>query len=147
MCSLWPEARAELRNFSAKMAERGFAVDLNFLVRCLAAAATGSVLLEGSFLKTPAATLQGAWAKMQPAFEHLVSVLRQEAFIGGLDDLPTNFVLIPATIYLARQGGQFPSDRDPAALHPLDLPCRAVGPLFRFDRYQAPAGRGAGVRA
>ena len=92
------------------MAERGFAVDLNFLVRCLAAAATGSVLLEGSFLKTPAATLQGAWEKMQPAFEHLVSVLRQEAFIGGLDDLPTNFVLIPATIYLARQEGQFPTD-------------------------------------
>ena len=110
VCSLWPEARAELRTFSGKMADRGFAVDLNFLVRCLAAAATGSVLLEGSFLKTPAGTLQGAWEKMQPAFEHLVSVLRQEALISGLDDLPTNFVLIPATIYLARQGGQFPSD-------------------------------------
>ena len=110
VCSLWPEARAEMRTFSGKMAERGFAVDLNFLVRCLAAAATGSVLLEGSFLKTPAATLQDAWQKMQPAFEHLVSVLRQEAFISGLDDLPTNFVLIPATIYLARQGGQFPTD-------------------------------------
>ena len=110
VCSLWPEARAELRAFSATMAERGFDVDLNFLVRCLAAVATGSVLLEGSFLKTPAATLQGAWEKMQPAFEHLVSVLRHEAFISGLDDLPTNFVLIPATIYLARQGGQFPAD-------------------------------------
>ena len=110
VCSLWPEARAELRTFSGKMAERGFAVDLNFLVRCLAAAATGSVLLEGSFLKTPATTLQGAWEQMQPAFEHLVSVLRQEAFISGLDDLPTNFVLIPVTIYLARQGGQFPTD-------------------------------------
>ena len=110
VCSLWPEARAELRTFSGRMAERGFAVDLNFLVRCLAAAATGSVLLEGSFLKTPSSTLQDAWKKMQPAFEHLVSVLRQEAFISGLDDLPTNFVLIPATIYLARQGGQFPSD-------------------------------------
>ena len=47
---------------------------------------------------------------MQPAFEYLIGVLRQEAFISGLDDLPTNFVLIPATIYLARQGGQFPSD-------------------------------------
>ena len=51
-----------------------------------------------------------AWEQMQPAFEHLVSVLRQEAFISGLDDLPTNFVLIPVTIYLARQGGQFPTD-------------------------------------
>ena len=147
VCSLWPEARGELRTFSGKMADRGFAVDLNFLVRCLAAAATGSVLLEGSFLKTPAPTLQNAWEKMQPAFEHLVSVLRQEAFIGGLDDLPTNFVLIPATIYLARQGGQFPSDANPAALPPLDLPRRAVGALLGFDRYQASAGRGAGVRA
>ena len=110
VCSLWPEARAELRAFKAKMAERGFDVDLNFLVRCLAAVATGSVLLEGSFLKTPAASLQGAWQKMQPAFEHLVSVLRREAFISGLDDLSTNFVLIPATIYLACQGGQFPTD-------------------------------------
>ena len=110
VCSLWPEARAELRSFAAKMAERGFDVDLNFLVRCLAGVATGSVLLEGSFLKTQAPTFQGAWRKMQPAFEHLVGVLRQEALISGLDDLPTNYVLIPAAIYLARQGGQFPSD-------------------------------------
>ena len=109
VCSLWPEARAELRGFSARMAERGFDVDLNFLVRCLAGVATGSVVLEGSFLKTPAGALQGAWEKMQPAFEHLVNVLRHEAFISGLDDLPTNYVLVPAAIYLARQGGQFPA--------------------------------------
>ena len=110
VCSLWPEARAELRGFGAKVAERGFDVDLNFLVRCLAGVATGSILLEGSFLKTQAPTFQDAWRKMQPAFEHLVGVLRQEALISGLDDLPTNYVLIPAAIYLARQGGQFPSD-------------------------------------
>ena len=110
VCSLWPEARAELRGFAARMAESGFGVDLNFLVRCLAGVATGSVLLEGSFLKTQAPTFQDAWRKMQPAFEHLVGVLRQEALISGLDDLPTNYVLIPAAIYLARQGGQFPSD-------------------------------------
>ena len=110
VCSLWPEARAQLRTFSAKMAERGFGVDLNFLVRCLAGVATGSVVLEGSFLKTPTAVLQDAWEKMQPAFEHLVNVLRHEAFISGLDDLPTNYVLAPAAIYLAGQGGQFPTE-------------------------------------
>ena len=53
VCSLWPEARAELRNFSTKMEQRGFAVDLNFLVRCLAGAATGSVLLEARFSRLP----------------------------------------------------------------------------------------------
>ncbi|MDE0006635.1 MAG: DUF262 domain-containing protein [Rhodospirillaceae bacterium] len=110
VCSIWPEARAELRAFSARMDERGFGVDLSFLVRCMVGVATGSVMLEGSFARTPALTLQEAWEAMQPAFEHLVSVLRREAFIAGLADLPTINVLVPATIYLARQGGQFPSD-------------------------------------
>ena len=110
ICGLWPEARGELRAFSATMEERGFGVDLNFLVRCLAGVATGSVLLEGVFLKTPASELQAAWNKMQPAFKQLVNVLRHDAFISGLADLPTNYVLVPATIYLARQGGNFPND-------------------------------------
>ncbi len=110
VCSIWPEARAELRAFSAKMDERGFGVDLNFLVRCMVGVATGSVMLEGSFTRTPASSLQEAWQAMQPAFEHLVSVLHHEAFIAGLADLPTINVLVPTTIFLARQGGQFPSD-------------------------------------
>ena len=110
ICSLWPEARTVLRTFSDSMEGRGFPVDFNFLVRCLAGVATGSVMLEGSFLKTPAETLQSAWEQMQAAFENLVAVLRHEAFIIGLEDLPTNYVLVPATIYLARQGGQFPTD-------------------------------------
>ena len=72
--------------------------------------ATGSVTLEGPFLKTPAETLQSAWEQMQAAFEYLVAVLRHEAFIIGLEDLPTNYVLVPATICLARKGGRFPTD-------------------------------------
>ena len=110
ICSIWPEARAELRAFSAKLEAQGFGVDLNFLVRCMVGVATGSIMLEGSFIRTPAAALQTAWLAMQPAFEHLIGVLRHEAFIGGLGDLPTVNVLVPATIFLARQGGRFPTD-------------------------------------
>ena len=110
ICSIWPEARAELRAFSAEMAKLGFDADLNFLVRCLAGVTTGSIVLEGSFMRTPAEALKTAWEKIRPAFAHLVGVLRHEAFICGLDDLPTNNVLVPATIYLARQGGGFPTD-------------------------------------
>ena len=131
VCSIWPEARAEIRGFQKKMAEQGFDVSFDFFVRCLAAVATGSVLLEGSFVKTPAPDLQRAWTEMQAAFEHLVGVLRHDAFIDGLDDLPTHNVLVPATVYLARREGQFPDRRDQAALHPVALPRRAVGALFR----------------
>ena len=110
VCSIWPEARAEMRAFKAEMDGQGFGVDFDFLVRCLAAVATGSVLLEGSFVKTPAADLQRAWVEMQSAFRHLVGVLRHEAFIDGLDDLPTHNVLVPVTVYLSRHDGQFPTD-------------------------------------
>ena len=110
VCSIWPEARDEMRVFRAEMEGQGFGVDFDFLVRCLAAVATGSVLLEGSFVRTPADALKQAWVEMQSAFRHLVGVLRHEAFIDGLDDLPTHNVLVPATVYLARRGGHFPTD-------------------------------------
>ena len=110
ICSLWPEARGEFRTFSAKLGDNGFPFDLDFLVRCLAGVATGSVLLEGSFLRTPAETLQDGWARLQPALEHLVGVLRHQALVSSPRDLPTTTMLVPATVYLARQGGRFPND-------------------------------------
>ena len=110
VCSIWPEAREEMRIFQKRMADAGFNMDFSFLVRCLAGVATGSVVLEGSFIRTPAETLKTAWGQMKPAFEHLVSVLRHDAFVGNASDLQTYYVLIPATVYLARRGGHFPTD-------------------------------------
>ncbi len=110
ICSIWPEARAEMRDFKETMAGEGFDVEFDFLIRCLAGAATGSVRLEGSFFKISASDLQTAWEKMRPAFRHLVGVLRHDAFIDALDNLPTHNVLVPVTVYLIRQGGRFPTE-------------------------------------
>lgn len=110
VCSVWPEAREEFRGFSARMGELGFGIDLDFLVRCVAGVATGSIVLEGPFTRVPAEELKTAWEKVQPAFEHLIGVLRHEAFVGSLSDLPTPNVLVPATIFLARRGAQFASE-------------------------------------
>ncbi len=110
ICSIWPEAREELRQFSRAMAEHGFGVDMNFLVRCIAGVAAGSVLLEGAFFRVEATALQQAWKAARGAFEHLVNVLRREAFIDDLDALPTLYVLVPLTVYLAHRDGVFPSD-------------------------------------
>jgi len=109
ICSIWPEAREELRQFSRAMGEHGFPVDMNFLVRCIAAVAAGSVLLEGAFFRVEAVSLQSAWKLARSAFEHLVNVLRHEAFIDSLDDLPTVYVLVPMVAYLAQREGVFPS--------------------------------------
>ena len=107
VCSVWPEARDEFRAFSKQMDGYGFGVDLNFLVRSVAAMAAGSVLLEGSFYRVPPEELQLAWKKSKQAFEHLVNVLRHEAFVDGIKDLATAYALMPPTVFLAANGGAF----------------------------------------
>lgn len=111
VCSVWPEARDEFRGFSADMEKHGFGVDLNFLVRAVAAMASGSVLLEGPFYRVAAEDLKLAWKGIKEAFEHLVNVLRHEAYVDRKQDLATDYALMPPTIYLARNGGAFKSDR------------------------------------
>lgn len=111
ICSVWPEAREELRRFSIEMEEHGFGVDLNFLVRAVAAIASGSVLLEGTFYRVPATDLQLAWKQLKKAFEHLVNVLRHEAFIDRKKDIGTDYAMMPPTVYLAKHGGTFTDDR------------------------------------
>src|SRR5262249_27639103 len=110
ICTIWPHARDELRRFSAEMGGHGFGVDMNFLVRCLAGVAAGSVLLEGAFYRLQAEDLQKAWKVLRHSFELLVNVLRHDAFIDGLGDLPTDYVLVPVTVYLARNHAAFPAD-------------------------------------
>jgi hypothetical protein len=109
VCTLWPEARRELRHLSSAMGEHGFGVDLNFLIRSLAAVASASVLLEGSFYNVTAEDLQLGWKKVSSSFEHLVNVLRHDAYVDSLRDLPTPYVLLPMTVFLARNGSTFTS--------------------------------------
>ncbi|MCH7728946.1 MAG: hypothetical protein IH991_21035, partial [Planctomycetes bacterium] len=107
VCSVWPQAREKFRDFTAEMGKHGFGVDLNFLVRSVAAVASGSVVLEGTFYKVPLEDLQLAWKKVTEAFEHLINVLRHEAFIDSKTDLATDYALMPPVVYLATNGGAF----------------------------------------
>jgi hypothetical protein len=109
MCTVWPDARIVLRDFSSAMGSNGFGVDLDFLVRCIAAVASGSVLLEGSFYRVGEEDLKNAWKKVAASFEYLINILRHEAYIDSLRDLPTRSVLLPITVYLARTGTSFRS--------------------------------------
>lgn len=108
VCRIWPEARDELRTFQAAVKARGFDMGFDFYLRCLAGVASESVVLKGKFLKTPADSLQTAWAELRPAFENLIDVLRQEAFISHGSHLSSHNVLIAPTVFLATQGGHFP---------------------------------------
>ena len=115
VCSIWPEAREELRTFSGRMDREGFGVGLDFLIRCVAAVGSGSVLLTGPFFRVPAEAHQAAWAKVRAAFEHLLNVLKHDAYVDRLGDLPTDRVLIPPIVHLARNGASFADEREKRA--------------------------------
>lgn len=110
VCSIWPEARAEMRSFRDDLRRRDFDFDFDFLVRCLAGVTAGSILLEGAFFKTPADDLKSAWNRLVPSLERLVSVLRAELCVADTKDIPSTRPLLVATVFLARHAGNFPTD-------------------------------------
>lgn len=115
VCSIWPEAREELRSFAGRMGREGFGVGLDFLVRCVAAVGSGSVLLSGSFFRVLADDHKAAWKKVRASFEYLVNVLKHDAYIDRVDDLPADRVLIPPIVHLARNGASFGDEREKRA--------------------------------
>ena len=110
VCSIWPEARAEMRRVRDDLRKRGFDFDFDFLVRCLAGVTAGSILLEGAFFKTPADDLKSAWTRLVPSLERLVAVLRTDLYVADTTDIPSTRPLLVATVFLARHGGDFPTD-------------------------------------
>jgi hypothetical protein len=111
ICSIWPEARQEFKSFSKRMKKVGFGIELDFLVRCVAAVSSGSVLLAGSFFRVPAKDHQAAWQKVRTSFEYLVNVLKHDAYVDQIKDLTTPRVLIPLVVYLSRNSSAFAGEQ------------------------------------
>jgi len=109
LCTIWPEARKEIKQFRDEMEPQRFVVDFDVLGRCLAGVTTGSVLFGREFQDAQKEQFQDSWKKVRSALEYLVNVLRHEAFIDSIDDLPSANVLIPVVVYLANHNGVFPS--------------------------------------
>jgi hypothetical protein len=109
VCTEWPEARAELREFVAKMGHHGFPIDPEYLIRAVAGAADGAVSFTSAFYNIPADKLKETWPKVKVAYENLVNDLAHHALIDSIADLTTPIVLIPMLVFLARRGGSFRS--------------------------------------
>ena len=112
ICTFWPEARGIIREFIEAMGEQGFGLEPAFLVRATAAVAGGSVNFDPSFYQISARAFQSAWPKVSAAFQYLVNVLRHDAYIDSLADLPAPMALIPMLVYLARNDATFAHERE-----------------------------------
>jgi len=112
ICTDWPEARQEFNNARKKMKENGFEFATDFLVRCVASVAVGSVLLEGSFFKASTETLKEAWETTKNRLEYLLNILRNDAFIDSSKNLTTPYVILPMLVYLSKNKGYFEGEAE-----------------------------------
>lgn len=111
ICALWPEARQEMSSAQAACREGGFEFDLGFFVRCTAAVATGSGVLEPIY-KVELDDIKAAWQRARKAIEYLLNTLRSHAYIDSGAALVSNNVLIPLVFYIATGAGSFRNERE-----------------------------------
>jgi len=108
ICGKWPHARRDMKEKILEMAERGFKVNLGFMVRCLTTIVKGRARFD-TIHKIGKEALQAGWERQQKAMDYLVNILPASAQIHSIEDLNTMNVLVPLVGYCARAGNSFAS--------------------------------------
>ena len=112
----WPEARESLRSTHRKIKQSGFDLttlkgrELEFWVRAVAAVATDSILLDGSFYRADVDKIKEAWPRVEKSVQYLMNVLKSDAYVDSETQLTTPYVLIPLIKYLSDHGYAFHSE-------------------------------------
>lgn len=106
----WPEARQTMKDLLHQLAEHHFRLDLDMLVRGLAGVVSGRAdFAELHYL--PARMIQQGWERLATALKTLIPSILTPAFIRSDTYLSSPELLTPLAVYLARNGGAFPSDQ------------------------------------
>lgn len=118
LCASWSDARQSLRSTHRRFADEGFDLttlkgrELEFWVRCLAAVAVESVLLDSTFYKSDIDTIKDAWPKVVRSAEYLVNLMRTDAYISSASQLTTPYVLLPLIKYVSTRDHSFNSESE-----------------------------------
>jgi hypothetical protein len=116
ICASWPEARQSLRLTHGELCQASFDLTtlkgrpLEFWVRALAAVATDSVILDGSFYKSDMSAIRDAWPGVARSAKYLVNVIRTDANVHSSSQLTTPYVLLPLIKHLSMHGFAFSSE-------------------------------------
>ena len=105
----WPQARRVLKAKIDQSSENDFFFDLTFLVRSLVGIVNGRALYETIHSATSQETRDG-WEELSKYVDYLTMILPKHAFVHSTEDLNTTNVLVPAVVYLSKNGGKFSSD-------------------------------------
>jgi hypothetical protein len=111
ICASWPEARETFITAQEALAKHRFSLDLDFFTRATSTVATHSALYEPLY-KTPIDDVKESWKKVKRVLDHLVNLLRADAFIDSSATLKSDFPLIPLVAYLAENEAKFANDKE-----------------------------------
>ncbi|MGE0598197.1 MAG: DUF262 domain-containing protein [Dehalococcoidia bacterium] len=111
ICALWPEARQAMSAAQDECKKGGFEFDLSFFVRCMAAVATQSGVLEPIY-KVDVSDIRAAWERARKAIADVLNTLRSHAYIDSGVALVSNYVLIPLVVFLANGSGSFRNENE-----------------------------------
>jgi hypothetical protein len=96
----WPGVVGKLEEEAAWCRDRHYqALDMAFLVRCLAALATETTS-PGSFANVEISQLEAAWEAVKKGLHHAVALLQDEVEIDNSTLIPSANALVPLVYYL-----------------------------------------------
>lgn len=99
MSAQWPYIRREMKDKQKEMKNKGFDFDLDFYVKSMVAAVTGTMTYEKVY-ETEEETLKQEWENVDRTLDYVVRFLKNEAHIPNSDYISTRAVLIPLITYL-----------------------------------------------
>jgi hypothetical protein len=103
MSAQWPFIRREMKQTQARIAERGFDLNLDFYVKCMIAVVTGTMTYSRVY-DTDRETQKETWALINDVLDYLINFLQNEAEVPDSSFINTRAVLLPMVKYLADNG-------------------------------------------
>lgn len=112
MSAQWPYIRREMKAKQSQLAEKGFDFNLNFYVKTMIGALTGTMTYENVY-DIPEEELKVQWEKLAEQngiLDYVINVLRNEGHIPSSEYINTRDVLIPFIVFLDRESKQITSE-------------------------------------
>ncbi len=111
MCSNWNETRRSFKKKIKELTEKGFDLDLRFMVRAMNAVINGRAYY--SLLHNiEEEKLREGWRRLELILNYVLNILKHRAYVYSTDDLNSPNVLIPIIGYLAKSEGKFKSEEE-----------------------------------
>lgn len=99
MSAQWAYVRRQMKEKQVDMREKGFDLDLDFYVKCMVAAVTGTMTYEKVY-DTDEDILKEKWSRLERTLDYTVRFLKNEAHIPNSNYISTRAVLIPLVTYI-----------------------------------------------